>query len=95
INELEKVLANARLIDTSQLDPTVVTLLSTVEIENIKTGKTFTYTLVSEAESDLKAGKISGNSPIGQGLLGKKEGEIATVTTPAGKMEFKIKKLSR
>ncbi len=95
INELEKVLANARLIDTSQLDPTVVTLLSTVEIENIKTGKTFTYTLVSEAESDLKAGKISGNSPIGQGLLGKKEGEIATVTTPAGKMEFKIIKLSR
>jgi transcription elongation factor GreA len=53
INELEKVLANARLIDASQLDPTIVTLLSTVEIENIKTKKVFKYTLVSEAESDL------------------------------------------
>lgn len=90
INELEKVLANARLIDSSQLDPTKVTLLTTVEIENVKTKKLFTYTLVSEAESDLKAGKISGSSPIGMGLLGKKEGDIATITTPAGSMEFKI-----
>ena len=95
INELEKVLANARLIDASQLDPTIVTLLSTVEIENLKTGKIFTYTLVSEAEADLKAGKISGTSPIGQGLLGKEEGETAIITTPAGKLEFKIIKLSR
>jgi transcription elongation factor GreA len=70
---LEKVLANARLIDASQLDPTIVTLLSTVEIENIKTKKVFKYTLVSEAESDLQSGKISGNSPIGQGLLGKRK----------------------
>ena len=93
INELEKVLANARLIDASQLDPTIVTLLSTVEIENIKTKKVFKYTLVSVAESDLQSGKISGNSPIGQGLLGKKEGDIAKVTTPAGVLEFKIIKL--
>jgi len=90
INELEKVLANARLIDSSQLDPTKVTLLTTVEIENIKTKKLFTYMLVSEAESDLKAGKISGSSPIGMGLLGKKEGDIAVITTPAGSLEFKI-----
>lgn len=93
INELEKVLANARLIDSSQLDPTKVTLFTTVEIENVKTKKVFKYTLVSEAESDLKAGKISGASPIGQGLLGKKEGELAVVNTPAGSMEFRILKL--
>ncbi|MCO6462127.1 MAG: transcription elongation factor GreA [Saprospiraceae bacterium] len=93
INELEKILANARLLDTSQLDPTIVTLLTTVEIENTKTKKVFKYTLVSEAESDLKNGKISGNSPIGQGLMGKREGEIAQVNTPAGAMEFRILKL--
>ena len=94
INELEKVLSNARLIDASQLDITKVTLLSVVELENIKTKKIFKYTIVSEAEADLKAGKISGSSPIGKGLLGKKEGEVAVITTPAGALEFKILKLS-
>ncbi|MFZ1586548.1 MAG: transcription elongation factor GreA, partial [Saprospiraceae bacterium] len=94
INELEKVLSNARLIDASQLDITKVTILSVVELENIKTKKIFKYTIVSEAEADLKAGKISGSSPIGKGLLGKKEGEVAVITTPAGALEFKILKLS-
>ena len=94
INELEKVLSNARLIDASQLDITKVTILSVVELENIKTKKIFKYTIVSEAEADLKAGKISGSSPIGKGLLGKKEGEVAVRTTPAGALEFKILKLS-
>jgi len=94
INELEKVLSNARLIDASQLDITKVTILSVVELENIKTKKIFKYTIVSEAEADLKAGKISGSSPIGKGLLGKKEGEVAVITTPAGSLEFKILKLS-
>ena len=94
INELEKVLSNARLIDASQLDITKVTLLSVVELENIKTKKIFKYTIVSEAEADLKAGKISGSSPIGKGLLGKKEGEVAVITTQAGALEFKILKLS-
>lgn len=94
ISELETVLSNARLIDSSQLDPNKVTLLSKVEIENLKTKKIFNYTLVSEAEADLKEGKISGSSPIGKGLLGKKIGEIAMITTPAGTLEFKILKLS-
>ena len=94
INELEKVLSNARLIDASQLDITKVTILSVVELENIKTKKIFKYTIVSEAEAYLKAGKISGSSPIGKGLLGKKEGEVAVITTPAGALEFKILKLS-
>ena len=94
INEREKVLSNARLIDASQLDITKVTILSVVELENIKTKKIFKYTIVSEAEADLKAGKISGSSPIGKGLLGKKEGEVAVITTPAGALEFKILKLS-
>lgn len=94
ISELETVLSNARLIDSSQLDPNKVTLLSKVEIENLKTKKIFNYTLVSEAEADLKEGKISGSSPIGKGLLGKKIGETASITTPAGTLEFKILKLS-
>ena len=94
ISELETVLSNARLIDSSQLDPNKVTLLSKVEIENLKTKKIFNYTLVSEAEADLKEGKISGSSPIGKGLLGKKIGEVAMITTPAGTLEFKILKLS-
>ena len=96
INELEKVLSNARLIDASQLDITKVTSLSVVELENIKTKKIFKYTIVSEAEADLKAGKISGSSPIGKGLLGKKNGEIAEITVPSGAvMKFEIVEISR
>lgn len=90
INELEKIYANSRIIDESQLDKTKVTLLSTVVIKNRKTNKDFTYTLVSEAEADLKANKISATSPIGKGLLGLKEGDIARVHTPAGDIEFEI-----
>jgi transcription elongation factor GreA len=94
INELEKVLSNARILDTSELDNSKVTVLSNVTIKNLKTKKELTYKLVSESEADLKAKKISVNSPMGAGLLGKKVGEIALVSTPAGSIEFEIVEIS-
>lgn len=94
ISELEAVLANARIIDESQLDTSKVAILSNVTIKNLKTGKSITYKLVSESESDAKAMKISVNSPIGQGLLGKSIGEIAQIKTPGGLMEFEIVDIS-
>ena len=90
INELGKVLANARVLDTSDLDTSQVIVLSKVTIKNAKGGKEITYQLVAEAEADLKQKRISVNSPIGKGLLGKSVGEIAQVETPRGIMEFEI-----
>ncbi|MEO7176427.1 MAG: transcription elongation factor GreA [Saprospiraceae bacterium] len=94
INEMEKTLSSARVLDESQLDSHKVTVLANVTIKNKKTGKQVTYKLVSEAEADLKANKISVNSPIGHGLLGKEVGEMATITTPAGDIAFEIVKIS-
>lgn len=93
INELEKTLSNVRVLDASQVDTSKVVLLTNVTIENVKTGKEMTYQLVSESEADLKERKISATSPIGNGLLGKAVGDIAEVETPAGKVEFRIKKI--
>jgi len=93
INELEKTLSNVRVLDASQVDTSKVVLLTSVTIENVKTGKEMTYQLVSESEADLKERRISATSPIGKGLLGKAVGEIAEVETPAGKVEFRIKKI--
>jgi transcription elongation factor GreA len=90
INELEKVLAGSRIIDESTLDASEVRLLSNVTIKNRKNGAEVTYKLVSEKEANLKEKKISVGSPIGKGLLGKKIGDVANVTTPAGPMEFEI-----
>jgi transcription elongation factor GreA len=90
INELEKKLVNVKLIDISQVDTSKVGILSKVTIRNKKTGKEMNYTLVSEAESDVKAGKISINSPIGQGINGKEVGDIAKINTPNGTLEFDI-----
>ncbi|MEL6655171.1 MAG: transcription elongation factor GreA [Bacteroidota bacterium] len=90
INNMEKVMANARILDSSELDTSKVTVLSKVTIKNLKMKKEFTYHLVSESEADLKAGKISVSSPIGKGLLGKAVGEIATVETPRGNLEFEV-----
>jgi transcription elongation factor GreA len=94
INELEKVLSNARILDQSTIDISKVTVLTTVTIKNVKTKKNITYTLVSESEADLKEKKISVTSPIGQGLLGKKIGETTVVETPGGSMEFEIVDIS-
>ena len=94
INELEKTLANVRILDESQLDTSKVVLLAYVTIENTKTCREMTYQLVSESEADLKAKKISASSPIGQGLLGKAAGDTALVETPAGPVSFVIKSIS-
>ena len=94
INELEKVLANARVLDESQLDTSEVRILSNVTIRNKKNNKELTYKLVSESEADLKAKKISATSPMGKGLLGKKVGDLAIVETPRGNLEFEIVNIS-
>ncbi len=93
INDMEKALANARVLDASQLDASKVTVLSKVTIKNLKVGKEITYHLVSESEADLKAKKISVTSPMGKGLLGKAVGEIAQVETPRGSLEFEVVKI--
>jgi transcription elongation factor GreA len=94
INEMEKVFASARIIDESQLDTSKVTVLTSVTIRNQNNGAEVTYKLVAEAEANLKEKKISVSSPIGQGLLGKKVGDIAQIQTPAGLINFEIVKIS-
>jgi transcription elongation factor GreA len=95
ISKLEEILSNARLIDESTLDMSKALILSKVKIRNVSTGATMSYTLVAENEADLKAGKISVDSPIGKGLLGKKVGEIADITVPSGIMKFELVEISR
>ena len=90
INEMDKALATARILDKSQLDSSHVTVLSTLKLKNLKSNKEITYTLVSESEADLKEKKISVESPIGKGLLGKKVGDVASISTPAGEIGFEI-----
>lgn len=95
ISKLKDVLSNARVIDSSQLDTSKALILSYVKIKNTKNGMEMKYQLVAENEADLKAGKISVESPIGKGLLGKAVGEIAQVKTPGGLIEFEIVEISR
>lgn len=95
ISKLKDILANARLIDDSDIDPSKVFILSTVLIKNVQNGAEMQYTLVAENEADLKAKKISVESPIGRGLLGKSVGEIADISTPNGVMKFEIVNISR
>jgi transcription elongation factor GreA len=95
ISKLEDVVSNARVLDESTVDTSLVSVLSTVKIKNKKTGAQLSYTLVSEEEADLKQGKISVKSPIGKGLLGKKVGESAEITVPAGTLEFEIVEIGR
>jgi len=95
IAKKEGILAGARLIDESQLDNSKVLVLSTVKLKNTQNGMQMSYTLVAESEADLKSGKISVNSPIGQGLLGKKVGDIAEIKVPNGTMGFEIVAINR
>ncbi|MGK0406844.1 MAG: transcription elongation factor GreA [Roseivirga sp.] len=90
ISKLETGLSEARLLDVSKVDTSKVMVLSTVKIKNTKNGAQMTYMLVSENEADLKGGKISINSPIGKGLVGKKVGDSVEITTPVGLMTFEI-----
>lgn len=95
ISKLEEVLSNARILDESTIDASQVSVLSKVKIKNKKNGAEMTYTLVSEEEADLKAGRISVGSPIGKGLLGKRVGETAEIKVPAGILEFEIIDIAR
>ena len=94
ISHLETQLSNVRIIDENMLDDSKVGILATVTIQNVKTGKELVYKLVPESEADLKTGKLSAGSPVGQGLLGKEIGDLATVKTPNGDLQFKILKIS-
>ncbi|WP_297762509.1 transcription elongation factor GreA [uncultured Muriicola sp.] len=95
IAKLEETLANARLIDESQLDTSKVLVLSTVKLKNKQNGMEMKYTLVAESEADLKTGKISVTSPIGKGLLGKKVGDTAEISVPNGTLKFEILEITR
>lgn len=90
ISKLENILSRARIIDASQLPDGQAHILSTVIIKNLKNQKEFTYTLVSPEEADFQAGKISVTSPVGQGLMGSKVGDVVKVKAPAGLLEFEI-----
>lgn len=90
IAQLENLLSGARLLDETKVDTSSVSILSKATIKNKKNGASMTYMLVSEEEADLKAGKISTQSPIGKGLLGKKKGDTVVIKTPAGEIEFEI-----
>ena len=94
ISKLEKVVANARLVDLTSLDTSIISVLSIVKLKNKKTKAEVKYTLVAEEEADLKAGKISVKSPIGKGLLGKKPGDVVTINVPAGTIELEVLDIS-
>ena len=95
ISKLEERLANARVIDESQLDNSKVLVLSKVKIRNKSNGMTMDYMIVADGEADLSKGKISVNSPIGKGLLGKSDGEIAKISVPTGFIDLEILEISR
>lgn len=95
ISKLKEVISNARVIDDSEIDASKVYILSTVKIKNTSNGMEMVYTLVAENEADLKAKKISVESPIGKGLLGKSVGDVADIQTPNGVMKFEVTEISR
>lgn len=95
ISKMENIVANARLIDESQLDTSKVLVLSTVKLKNQNNGMEMKYKLVAESESDIKTGKISVSSPIGKGLLGKKVGEVAQISVPNGTLKLEILAITR
>ncbi|MFN4813485.1 MAG: transcription elongation factor GreA [Bacteroidota bacterium] len=96
ISKLEDTISNARIIDESKLDLHKVLILSKVKLKNLANKAELTYTLVPEQEADLKSGKISVDSPIGKGLLGKKVGDIAEIKVPSGMLlKFEILNVSR
>lgn len=90
ISDLTEKLTNSVIIDRDMVKTDVVQILTTVKLENLKTNKEQTYTIVPENETDMKTGKISFSSPIGKGLIGKSINEIVKIKVPAGELEFKI-----
>ena len=95
ISKLEETLSNARIIDESKLDSSKILIHSTVKIKNLTNSATMEYKLVAQSEANLAQGKISVDSPIGKGLLGKKNGDIAEIAIPNGNVKFEILEISR
>jgi len=95
ISKLKEIISNARLVDQSQLDDSKALILSTVKIKNLTNKMEMSYTLVAQKEANLKQGKISVDSPIGKGLLGKSVGDVAEIKVPNGTMQFEILDISR
>ncbi len=94
IAQLKGLIANARLIDESQISTDIVQILNKVKIRNLKSNQVMEYTLVAENEANLKEGKIAINTPIGKGLLGKKVGDTVDIQVPSGIMSFEIVEIS-
>ena len=94
ISQLKAIIGDAKIIDTSKLDTSTVQILSKVEMKNVKTGMKMSYTIVSETEANLKEGKISIQTPIAQGLLGQKVGDIAEIKIPQGIINLEILSIS-
>jgi len=95
IAKLEETLSTARLVDTSQVDTSKVSILTKVKIKNLKNNQTVQYTIVTQSEANLKEGKISIDSPIGKGLMGKKVGDKVEITVPAGTIPFQIVEITK
>ena len=95
ISKMEELVANARIIDESQLDTSKALVLSTVKIKNKANGMEMKYMLVAESEANLKANKISVTSPLGKGLLGKTVGEVAEIKVPNGTLQFEVLEITR
>ena len=95
ISKLEETLSNARIIDESKLDSSIILIHSTVKIKNLTNSAIMEYKLVAQSEANLSQGKISVDSPIGKGLLGKKNGDIAEIAIPNGNIKFEILEISR
>ncbi len=95
ISQLEETIRNARIFDESKIDTSKITLLSTVELKNLKNKAKIKYTLVSENETDVKKGKISIASPVAKGLIGKAKGDIVEINVPAGTLTFEIINVTR
>ncbi|MDB2366480.1 transcription elongation factor GreA [Flavobacteriaceae bacterium] len=95
ISKLEETLSNARIIDESKLDSSKILIHSKVKIKNLTNSATMEYKLVAQSEANLAQGKISVDSPIGKGLLGKKNGDIAEIAIPNGNVKFQILEISR
>ena len=95
IAKLKEVVSNARIIDESLLDTSKILIHSIVKIKNTSNNMEFSYTLVADSETNIKEGKLSVNSPIGKGLLGKEVGDIVEIQVPSGVMNFEILEISR
>ena len=90
----EDIVANSRIIDESKIDTSKVQILNRVTIQNQNSKQTIEYTIVSQSEADVKSGKISVETPIAKGLLGKKVGDVVSIVVPSGQMSFKIMDIS-